>query len=128
MKPLGCLIAGAIVFGIVLVASNVYYPDKTVLIDDRVTVGEPGGRPVWLAAGAKDYESMLEAEELAARGGRGDGELQFQLAEASRIFLVEGGTPAVVRDSGFGWVDVVVLGGKRAGQIGRVQRELVTKQ
>jgi len=128
MKPLGCFVAAVIVLGILLVASYVGGPDRTVLIDDRVQVGEEGGRPVWLAAGARDFEPMLEAQELASRGGRGDGELQFQLAEAKRIFLVESGTPAVVRDTGYGWVDVVILDGKRTGQVGRVQRELVIKK
>lgn len=128
MKPLGCFVVGSIAFIAVAVVCNVYYPDTAIHLGEQVVIGEEGGPAVWLAAGIDDYEPMLEAEERAARGGRGDGEMRFRLAEAKRIFLVAGGSSAEVRDNGFGWVDVKMLDGDKKGQVGRVQRELVKKR
>lgn len=128
MKSLGCFIAGSVVLAVVLVASYVNSPDTAIHLGEQVVVGEEGGRPVWLAAGEEDYAPMLEAEERAARGGRGDGELRFRLAEANRIFLIAGGSLAEVRNNGFGWVDVKLLDGNKKGRIGRVQREFVKKR
>lgn len=105
-----------------------FAPDDTVAAGDAVSIGRPDEPPVWMALGADNYDALLDAQNAIARGGQGAGALRLRLADANLIFVVEAGCPGLVRSTGLGWADVELTKGKYKGRVGRIQRELLSKQ
>jgi hypothetical protein len=105
---------------------RVVVPSAVTFAGDLGTLRLPGGGgEVWLATSDEDWAPMLEAQDAAARGGPGSGEVMSRLAAAGRVRAYASGTRVrVMKISSYSRF-VEVLDGEDKGRSGWVQREFI---
>jgi hypothetical protein len=92
---------------------------------DPARLDLPGANVVWLATTDDDWDALLDAENIGAKGGPGSLAPISRLAEAGRARCYANGTPVIVRKTAFMSIFVEIAEGEDAGRSGWVQREFV---
>lgn len=75
----------------------------------------------WMAFRGGDYELMTQAEDRAARGGKGAGADLYQMAAKGLVRIIGAGTSVKVLESGIDSRKVEILDGEDRGKTGWIR-------
>jgi hypothetical protein len=88
-------------------------------------LGAEGMKTVWLCLDEASWNDMIDAQNLASKGGQGAGGPLYRLASAKKIRVFPAGTRVRVTKTGVTSRRVEVLEGDEIGTDGWIQTELL---
>jgi hypothetical protein len=88
----------------------------------RLAYPDGGGRVIWLCLEPASWIHMIDAQNLAAKGGRGAGGPIFRLTQSGKVQIVPVGTRVRVLETRLTSRRVELI---ETGQTGWIQREFV---